>query len=384
MILFLLEAAHPSDHERDPSKSKGSDPIFPFVRNRRWGFVNRQGEVVVSPKFVEVGSFFQGVANVTLEAKGNRKKGFIDSRGQMIITANYDDAGDFREGLAPVRLGRKWGFINLRDRFTVSPKFQGAGEFHEGLAVVQLWNQWPKTGPAYYTEETAPLSFFRLLKDNFLLETENSTLLFPDRYDSKIGFINPAGNFAIQLRELDLADDFSDGRARISSQGKRNFLTREGTLLSAEWFDYALPFSEGMASIQVNLKWGVIDTNGRVIIPPEFDFVGSFSEGLAVVSVSIDGKTRRGKRLQGAIDKTGKMVIRPSFESLSEFREGFAVASQGTAKFFVDRTGARAQITNLPVCWGFRDGLAIVGPSGQRVYVDKNGRIVAPFDKVGI
>lgn len=249
--------------------------------------------------------------------------------------------------------------------------------------MVQLWNQWPKTGPAYYTNETAPFSFFRLLKDNFLFETENSTLLFPDKFDSKIGFINPAGDFAIQLQELDLADDFSDGRVRIYRQGKRNFLTRDGTLLSADWFDYALPFSEGVASVQVNLKWGVIDTNGRVIIPPEFDFVGSFCEGLAVVSVPVDEKTRRGKRLQGAIDKTGKMVIHPSFESLSEFREGFAVASQGTEKFFVDRTGARAQITNLPARWGFRDGLAIVGLAGQRVYVDKNGRIVAPFDKVG-
>jgi WG containing repeat len=380
VILFCFEVVLSSEYERNPSKPKGSDPIFRVVHNNRWGFVTREGQMVVAPKFFSVGPFFRGVARVTLEVDGKRKDGFINPRGKLVIAPEFDEAGDFREGAAPVRLSRKWGFIDPKGHFIVSPEFQGAGEFHEGLAVVQYWNQWPKSGTAFYTNETAPLSFFRLLKDNFLFESENSSLLFPDRYDSKIGFINQAGDFVIQPQDLDLADDFSDGRARVYRGGKRNFLTREGKLLCADWFDYALPFSEGLASIQMKLMWGYINTDGKVIIPPQFEFAGSFSEGLAVVSVAVYGEDGQKTRLQGAIDKTGRTVIPPSFESLSEFSEGFAVARRGRETFFVDRAGTRVQITKLPAAWGFRDGLAIAGLPGKRVYIDRSGKIVAPFE----
>lgn len=379
IILFATEVGLSADYQRDPSKPRGSDPFFPVVHRKKWGFVTREGQLVVAPKFLSAGGFFEGIARVTLEVDGKRKDGFINPLGKIVIAPRFDEAGDFREGVAPVRLGRKWGFIDLKGDFIVAPEFQGAGELHEGLAVVQYWNQWPKIGPAYYTNETAPFGFFRLLKDNFLFEAENSPLMFPERYDSKIGFVNRAGDFVIQPQELDLADDFSDGRARVYKQGKRNFVTTEGKLLSSEWFDYALPFSEGLAPIQMKLTWGYIDLTGKVHIRPQFEFAGPFREGLAIVSVALYGRGEK-SRLQGAIDKTGRTIIPPAFESLSEFSEGFAVASRGKETFFVDRTGTRVHITKLAAAWGFRDGLAIVGSPGKRVYVNKNGKIVAPFE----
>ena len=55
-----------------------------------------------------VNSFSEGLAPVKLKGKW----GYIDRNGALIIPAQYDDAGGFSEGLAPVKLKGKWGYID--------------------------------------------------------------------------------------------------------------------------------------------------------------------------------------------------------------------------------------------------------------------------------
>jgi hypothetical protein len=370
-----------AEYTNRPSKPKDSDPFFRIFYGGKWGFISREGQLMVPPQFAAAGYFFQGIARVTLKSHGEQKVGFIDTHGKILIKPEFENAGDFREGLAPAQIGRKWGFINREGRFLIAPQFQGAGEFHEGLAVVQYWTRAPKNGPHFYTNENAPLYYFRLIKDNLWLETINSPDVFIDRYDSRIGFIDKDGKWVIQPQELDLADDFSDGRAEIRKDGKRNFLTREGNLLCSEWFRWALPFSEGLAPVPIKDKWGYIDESGHFAIPPRYEFANIFSEGLAVASIKVkDGKEPSVR--MGAIDKNGKWVIKPSFTQLSNFSEGVAVANYGKENFFIDRSGQRLNITTLPVSWtGFEDGLAVVGESGEQVYINHKGRIIAPYEK---
>lgn len=76
----------------------------------KWGFVDSQGKIVVSPRFslpreegVEPPQFSEGRAAVYVKGK----YGFIDRRGKLVIAATFDVAESFSEGLAPVATGHR-------------------------------------------------------------------------------------------------------------------------------------------------------------------------------------------------------------------------------------------------------------------------------------
>ncbi|HEF3474383.1 TPA: WG repeat-containing protein, partial [Campylobacter coli] len=57
--------------------------------NGKWGFIDKNGEFVIEPKFDGVGNFSEGLARVEL----NGKYGFIDKSGKIVIEPKFDDIG---------------------------------------------------------------------------------------------------------------------------------------------------------------------------------------------------------------------------------------------------------------------------------------------------
>ena len=65
--------------------------------NGKYGFITRDGRVVVTPKYLTVGNFGtyrKGWAKVSLE---NNKFGFINSDGKEVVTPIYDDVELFKK-----------------------------------------------------------------------------------------------------------------------------------------------------------------------------------------------------------------------------------------------------------------------------------------------
>ncbi len=55
--------------------------------------------------------------------KLNGKYGFIDKNGDFVIKPKFDDAWYFREGLAAVELNGKYGFIDKSGKIIAKPEF---------------------------------------------------------------------------------------------------------------------------------------------------------------------------------------------------------------------------------------------------------------------
>lgn len=68
----------------------------------------------------------------------NQKFGFKDKDGNVIIKAQFFDASDFSEGLACVKKGKTslWAYIDTAGHVLVPPSFIQAKPFHQGLAAV--------------------------------------------------------------------------------------------------------------------------------------------------------------------------------------------------------------------------------------------------------
>lgn len=219
---------------------------YGFWTGGKWGYVNKKGEMVIPTQYDHAWDFSEGLANVH-DAQGSR---FIDTRGAVVIGGLGGYAGNFREGLCPVRIGssrQQTRYINKKGetQFTVD----GWGEeFHEGLAVIKL-----SAGP-------------------------NTEALLH-------GFIDKTGKIVIKPKYAE-AFDFSDGLAAVRDEktevygmGNRwGFIDKTGTLRIGMEYNEVHPFKNELTRVHIggemqhvshqrpywkNGEWWIMDISGR-------------------------------------------------------------------------------------------------------------------------
>lgn len=79
-------------------------------RDGRWGYVDRQGQMIISPAFEDADSFWKGYAPVNM----NGLWGYAGEDGKILIDYVFDEALGFNEdGSAPVKRGDAWELIKL-------------------------------------------------------------------------------------------------------------------------------------------------------------------------------------------------------------------------------------------------------------------------------
>lgn len=106
---------------------------------RKYGFINTNGKIVIPARYDEVGAFCEGLAAVKI----NNKWGFVNKEGELVIPCQFDRADSFSEGLAAVCINNKWGFINKEGEIVIQCLFNSAQKFSNGYTVVTNDNKQP-------------------------------------------------------------------------------------------------------------------------------------------------------------------------------------------------------------------------------------------------
>ena len=77
--------------------------LFPFRENKKWGYMDKDGEVVVQPRFIGASEFSDHVAHVETDSGSQ----FIDEHGATLFTIpdDWEATRSFSEGLAAFRVG---------------------------------------------------------------------------------------------------------------------------------------------------------------------------------------------------------------------------------------------------------------------------------------
>ncbi|MDE5572627.1 MAG: WG repeat-containing protein [Muribaculaceae bacterium] len=76
------------------------DGLVRFVENQKFGYKDKDGNVIVKPQFFEATDFSEGLAAVK---KGKTSLwAYIDTAGKLVIPANFRQAKSFHDGLAAV------------------------------------------------------------------------------------------------------------------------------------------------------------------------------------------------------------------------------------------------------------------------------------------
>jgi hypothetical protein len=247
----------------------------------RWGFIDKNGKIVIDTKFTSVSEFRDGISVAAIPVMSEWKYGFIDSTGKWVIEPKFEHASQFSEGLARVFIGGKYGFIDRNGTIVIKPRFTSALDFSEGLACIQIGG-----------DVTKPVGISLIKKGG------------------RHAFIEKSGREVIEMRGANCRS-FSEGLARFEKYGVygEGFIDRTGrVVIPPNGMGGQSDFSEGLKFvIRAEGKLGFIDRTGTLVIDSPFGKMDDFYRGLAEVCESYDFGAKC-----GYIDKTGKVVWPPS------------------------------------------------------------------------
>lgn len=124
------------------------DSATPFVgdkacvkANDSWGVIDKSGKYVINPQFesIEIASDDMYAVRV----KGGDKWGFCDKNGKLIINPQFESVGSFGQyDLAPAEINGSWGFIDKSGKIVINPQFESASPFIDGYAVVNVGDKY--------------------------------------------------------------------------------------------------------------------------------------------------------------------------------------------------------------------------------------------------
>jgi hypothetical protein len=69
-----------------------------------------------------------------------QKWGYTDREGGLVIDPRFDQASPFSERIAPVQVGHRWGYVDHEGNFIIAGRFEAAVGFSEGLGLVLMAN----------------------------------------------------------------------------------------------------------------------------------------------------------------------------------------------------------------------------------------------------
>lgn len=252
------------------------------------GFIDKSGELVAH-YYSLVSPYHEGLSRVK---NNNNEVGYIDKDGQWVIPPKFEDARDFHEGLAQVVFDRKgdnpkYGFIDRNGDVVIAPQYKFGlkrCDFSEGLAYIALGN-----GKAYcpndkfgYIDKTGQI----VIKPNFIMARGFHEGLALVRTKKNGGFIDKSGIFVFTVSDqFAWISDFSDNLAVVESNGKYGYLGKTGDIVIEPQFEFATDFSEGYACVYSAGKYGFIDKDGNIVVEPQFESDSAFYGGLACVAV---------------------------------------------------------------------------------------------------
>jgi len=136
---------------RDYYVSHYSHGLINCREEKKWGFINGDGEFVIPPKYAYARPFSEGLAAVALRRAGQFS--FIDTKGQIVIEGKFQGADIGFSGNLCAVWDKFYGFIDRAGCLVIPYRFYYADGFSEGLAVIQE----PESEFYGYADETGTI-----------------------------------------------------------------------------------------------------------------------------------------------------------------------------------------------------------------------------------
>ena len=255
----------------------------------------------------------------------NRKFGYIDGNGEAKISGAFDYAENFINGYAVVELGDTsgppphsfvYGMIDRDGNLVLPIEYDFISISHSDNGRILC----SRNGISYVIDVTTGLPISNRLGDDFVFSTSRGSgerLVVRD-ISGFLGFTDWDGRMLLSPRfsaiwsstqTHSLVWNGGNGRSLVDMNGNEIVIDRELWNI----------FEGGFISYIENDMFGVIDMQNRVVLPAEYDSIDVYSEGVFVVS-------REGK--YGYVTDEGVVLRSIEYSLCRSFHDGLAICSK--------------------------------------------------------
>ena len=328
-------------------QAASGEALYPVYKDKKWGYIDQSGDVVVDFKYDRTSTFSEGFGLVTIK-KPEKKIYLIDAKGEIVfeIPDSISRMKPFSHGLAAVKdkESRLFGYMDTKGNIVIPFKYDTAKDFSEGLAKVEYKDDQGNRMVGYIdTEGKEVFKADKWLKGNFyeglahIRTVKNGKFVY--------GFIDKSGTVVIEPRFRKVAP-FSEGLAFAKENGKILMIDKKGEpVITFDFetgdFDKFPMFSNGYAKLYYKWKlpgnkWGFINKDGELAFPELAisSMRTPFSEGRAWIML-------RGSKDLVLIDTKGKVLVKvPDAKKPEKFKDGLSpVFMKDRSIRYYDRDG---------------------------------------------
>ena len=123
-----------------------SNGIAEVLMNQKCSFIDKKGELIAPIEFDGTEAFSENLGAVMKfeyleDGTILDRWGFMDRNGIVVIDLQYLDCGSFSEGLAAIKTEDGWGYIDQSGRIVIEPQYKWAGFFVDGKTFVTEYDE---------------------------------------------------------------------------------------------------------------------------------------------------------------------------------------------------------------------------------------------------
>lgn len=301
--------------------------LIPVATEEKFGYIDREGNMIINPQFAKALPFSFGKALI-LPTGEKQNLGYIDETGKIVINAQFKQATSFSEGIA-------W---TVKESGAPEAIDENGTPLFKVLDAERVYN---------YSEGMACYSIVDKEGTNIYgyLDKDGKTVIQPQFYDAgsfkesmaavknkegQWGYINKDGKIEIN-HQFDEANNFKNNLAVVKSGENYGIIGKDGKFTVNPQFSYIVIESNGDLLIAQEGKAGWADSDGKIFINPQFDFASGFINN-KIAPVKSGDK-------YGYINKEGKYEINPQFEDATPFNYGIAIVKSNNKYGIIDEDG---------------------------------------------
>ncbi len=267
-------------------------------------------EVIDLPQFDNYEEYFfsEGLAAV---CQGD-KYGYMNENGDLIISLQYDEAEPFFCGRAKVCINKKYGYIDRNGEEVIPCVFHDGSDFSDHITSVEddngIWKLVDRNGKdvLFDYDEIG----------NQILEFHEGYAVFCDKKNKLYGYVNRHGCIVVPAVYTD-AFPVSEGLAFVSGEGSKNVFVDMNGVESSYSVDipYGASFRQGKT-----VAYRLVEGNG-ILIDQEGNILQEFPERMSVIRPAgewfsyLDTEQRK----YGCVDGSGNVMIKPMFDWIGTF-----------------------------------------------------------------
>jgi hypothetical protein len=307
-----------------------------FYKQHDWGLMNTKGEIIVTPRYQEVGNFEKGIASIkagtlygyintkgeevipptlssvssfvrsgkSASASNGNLYGILDTMGRWVLKPKYAFIGPFDSlGLAVFKKkpsDNKVGVIRQNGKIAIAPKFEAVVSFSEGLAAAKLEGRWgyidPKGNWKIEPQYKAAYKFKQgqaLVRDwdteKYWLVTINNERIkkVTDRdsiiqLSQKASKATPKKNSTVSLDATELPLPYQSDSIRIDKEGQQVVIRNKQGYSIAKGIQVTR-FTDGVARLARTQGAGLVDSGGKILLYTCYDAIEPVSAEIVKV-----------------------------------------------------------------------------------------------------